>query len=110
MGKIESEIDNEKKLSQPENYDILSKKIEKIESEMNKKEKEKSVKIENEFSKKRKKVPLPECPVCLTDMGPGVKIAQCSSGHLLCWTCKEKLSSPKCPTCQVPVNNRAHGM
>ena len=106
--KIESEIDNEKKLPQSENYDILSKKIEKIESEMNKKEKEKSVKIENEIN--NKKVPMPECPVCLNDMGPGVKIAQCSSGHLLCWTCKEKLSSPKCPTCQDPVNNRAHGV
>ena len=67
-------------------------------------------KIEAVMMKDVKKIRLPECPVCLHDMGPGVKIAQCPSGHLLCWTCKEKLPSPQCPTCQEPVNNRAHGM
>ena len=71
-------------------------------------------KIETEINKDRKKIPLPECPICSNDMGPGVKIAQCLSGHLLCWTCKERMSAPQCitqcPSCQAPVVNRAHGM
>ena len=65
--------------------------------------------IENELMN-RKKVQLPECPICFNDIGPGVKIAQCPSGHLLCWTCKDKLQTPRCPSCKSSVNNRAHGM
>ena len=70
-------------------------------------------KIENELINK-KEIPLPECPVCFTDLGPGIKIAQCPSGHLLCWNCKERMSAPQCiapcPSCKAPVINRAHGM
>ena len=116
--KIESVMNKEMKLPTQESYDILVKRIDNIEKKMNKKEEkmetnekaERIYEVESEKEKEKKKIPLPECPVCLTDMGPGVKIVQCSSGHLLCWTCKEKLSSPQCPTCQEPVNNRAHGM
>ena len=66
-------------------------------------------KIENELMNK-KKIPLPECPICFNDFGPDVKIAQCPRGHLLCWSCKVKLQTPGCPSCNASVNNRAHGM
>ena len=31
---------------------------------------------------------IPECPVCLEDMGPGVAIWQCVNGHLICGDCR----------------------
>ena len=55
-------------------------------------------------------VSLPECPICLEPMIRDTKIAQCLSGHLLCWSCKDKLESKKCPSCNLPVNGRCFGM
>jgi len=81
--------------------------MKKMESEM--------TQIKSEMKKiSRKKIPLPECPVCFNEMGPDVRIGQCPSGHLLCWTCKERMSGPQqtaiCPSCKAPVTHRAHGM
>ena len=55
-----------------------------------------------------------ECPVCLTEMVPPVKIWTCKSGHLLCQSCKRNPNiRQKCPTCReswentnLPVRNR----
>lgn len=40
-----------------------------------------------------------ECPVCLDCMVP--PYLQCQSGHLLCGTCRPKVSC--CPSCRGPV-------
>jgi len=102
--KIEKTAENTKSLQDnlaklSEKYNSLTESLKKIETEMN---------------KDKKKIPLPECPVCSNELGLDVKIAQCPSGHLLCWTCKERMSVPQCitqcPSCQAPVVNRAHGM
>ena len=52
----------------------------------------------------------PECPVCFDEMTSETKIAQCISGHHLCWSCKKKLRKNQCPSCKLPVNGRAFGM
>ena len=56
------------------------------------------------------KVKKPPCPICFEEMSFNTKIAQCISGHLLCWGCKEKLEKNECPSCGQPVNGRAFGM
>ena len=59
------------------------------------------------------RLPKPECPVCFEEMKPGTKIAQCLSGHLICWSCKDIISFhgvEQCPSCKLPVNGRAYGM
>ena len=49
-----------------------------------------------------------ECPVCLTEMLPPVRIWQCSSGHALCQSCKRNPNiNRKCPTCRQPIVGRA---
>ena len=58
----------------------------------------------------RSKLRKPECPICFEEMSPDTKIAQCLNGHLLCWSCKEKMEKKKCPSCGLPVNGRAFGM
>jgi len=59
----------------------------------------------------RKDVVKPKCPVCSVEMSPETKIAQCISGHHLCWVCLEKLNDKRdCPSCSQPVNGRAFGM
>lgn len=40
-----------------------------------------------------------ECPVCMDYMVP--PYLQCQSGHLLCSTCRPKVSC--CPSCRGPV-------
>ena len=50
----------------------------------------------------------PKCPICFEEMS--TKIAQCISGHLLCWPCKEKMGDKDCAFCDQPVNGRAFGM
>ena len=57
-----------------------------------------------------KKVKKPACPICFEEMSGSTKIAQCNNGHLLCWSCKEKMKSNKCPSCRLPVDGRAFGM
>ena len=50
----------------------------------------------------------PKCPICFEEMS--TKIAQCLSGHFLCWPCKEKMGDKDCAFCDQPVNGRAFGM
>ena len=59
---------------------------------------------------KQEKVKKPPCPICFEEMSGSTKIAQCNNGHLLCWSCKEKMKSNKCPSCRLPVDGRAFGM
>ena len=59
---------------------------------------------------KQEKVKKPPCPICFEEMSGFTKIAQCNNGHLLCWSCKEKMKSNKCPSCRLPVDGRAFGM
>ena len=67
------------------------------------------LKIENN-SCKNNNVAKPRCPICLEEMSPDTKIAQCLSGHLLCWGCKEKMGDNVCAFCDKPINGRAFGM
>lgn len=53
-------------------------------------------------------IPKPECPVCFEEMDTETKIAQCYSGHYLCWGCKANIQ--ECPSCKLPVDGRAIGM
>jgi len=42
-----------------------------------------------------------ECPVCLNIMNPPLRIWMCSSSHLVCEPCKERLEGRQCPTCRT---------
>ena len=53
-------------------------------------------------------IPKPECPVCFDEMTTETRIAQCLSGHYLCWGCKANIQ--ECPSCKLPVDGRAIGM
>ena len=55
------------------------------------------------------KVEKPKCPYCFEEMNSTTKIAQCISGHMICWSCKEK-DKRDCGLCGQPVNGRAFGM
>ncbi|CAB3365773.1 Hypothetical predicted protein [Cloeon dipterum] len=46
-------------------------------------------------------VSLFECPVCFDHVLPPIQ--QCQSGHLVCASCRPKLSC--CPTCRGPLGN-----
>ena len=49
-----------------------------------------------------------ECPVCLTEMLPPIKIWTCKSGHTLCQNCKRNPNiGRKCPTCRQQIIGRA---
>ena len=65
---------------------------------------------EFERNNNRGKLRKPECPICFEEMSPDTKIAQCINGHLLCWSCKEKMEKNKCPSCGLPVKGRAFGL
>ena len=52
----------------------------------------------------------PPCPICFEEMSHETKIAQCHNGHLVCWTCKERMIKKDCPSCGLPVDGRAFGM
>ena len=62
----------------------------------------------DDTTKSNNNVTKPKCPICFEDMSS--KIAQCISGHLLCWGCKEKMGGTQCAFCDQPVNGRAFGM
>lgn len=47
-----------------------------------------------------------ECPVCFDYVLP--PIMQCQNGHLVCSSCRTKLSS--CPTCRVPIANNIRNL
>ena len=59
---------------------------------------------------KGRKEKKPSCPICYEEMLPNTRIAQCISGHLICWSCKDKMVKIDCPSCGRPVNGRAFGM
>ena len=67
------------------------------------------MKIEDNTNKNNN-IAKPRCPICFDEMSPNTKIAQCISGHLLCWSCKEKMEDKECAFCEEPVNGRAFGM
>ena len=64
-----------------------------------------------------------ECPVCLEEMGAGVRIFQCGEGgHVVCGGCRQVAVTPRhvilmprvqrlerdtCPTCRAPITGRA---
>jgi len=49
-----------------------------------------------------------ECPVCLTEMLPPIRVWQCSNGHALCQRCKRNPNiNRKCPTCRQQIMGRA---
>lgn len=56
------------------------------------------------------RAPRPECPECRVAFSASGWIAQCSSGHLLCWECKQRPENAQCPTCLHPIIGRASGM
>ena len=66
--------------------------------------------LQNLLNNNNNKMRKPPCPICYEEMSYNTKIAQCISGHLLCWSCKEKLEKEECPSCGQPVNVRAFGM
>ena len=59
-------------------------------------------------SARNNNVVKPKCPICFEEMSS--KIAQCISGHFLCWPCKEKMGDKDCAFCDQPVNGRCYGM
>ena len=55
-------------------------------------------------------VSAPECPVCLDQMLPPLRIFQCRDGHLICEICRDGLQATKCPECRGTMTGRATGM
>ena len=55
-------------------------------------------------------ISLPECPISFEVMTPDIRIAQCLSGPLLCWSCKEKLEVKKCPSYSLAIDGRCFGI
>merc|ERR1712107_657328 len=53
---------------------------------------------------------LPECPVCLEEMGPPTNIFQCTNGHLVCAPCRSSLEAAICPRCRSDITGRATDM
>ena len=47
-----------------------------------------------------------ECPVCLEDMKPPVRIWQCLSGHAVCDLCRKSPLVRDCPTCRQKIVGR----
>ena len=57
--------------------------VERVEKEILEKQR-----LEEERQKRVRKEVVPECPLCLEEMGPGVAIWQCGAGHLVCGGCR----------------------
>eukprot|EP00092_Neocalanus_flemingeri_P009793 GFUD01010551.1.p1 GENE.GFUD01010551.1~~GFUD01010551.1.p1 ORF type:complete len:230 (-),score=76.73 GFUD01010551.1:58-747(-) len=49
--------------------------------------------------------PVPECPVCLEEMKPPLKIFNCRNGHLVCSECRPRLTV--CTNCREEYTGRA---
>lgn len=47
-----------------------------------------------------------ECPVCFDYVLP--PILQCQNGHLVCQTCRQKITC--CPTCRVPIGSNIRNL
>jgi len=56
-----------------------------------------------DFKSNNNNLKRPRCPICLEEMTSNTKIAQCISGHHLCWSCKGKMVKNECPSCGQPV-------
>jgi len=61
-------------------------------------------------NKKKASLPCPECPICFNEMKPPTRIAQCSTGHLICHECRDRPEIINCPTCKMDFTGRAIGM
>jgi len=42
-----------------------------------------------------------ECPICTEVMRPPTRIWMCSSSHIICESCKDKIEGKLCPTCRT---------
>ena len=92
-----------------EGNSIIVKRIAMLESKLEASSESIKSKIEAQSTKNNNgNVVKPKCPICFEEMS--TKIAQCISGHLLCWSCKEKMGDKECGFCDQPVNGRAFGM
>merc|ERR1719430_465483 len=52
---------------------------------------------------------VPECPVCMEKMKPPLRIFNCDNGHLICSTCRPRISEAKCH-CRALYRGRATAM
>lgn len=50
---------------------------------------------------------IPECKVCLQTYRRGGQIYSCSSGHLLCGSCRDHPAIKFCPRCRRDISGRA---
>ena len=101
-------------------YDSIETKIQEVNSNVEKRMARLESKLENSSESIKSKIEAqstknnngnvvkPKCPICFEELS--TKIAQCISGHLLCWPCKEKMGDKNCAFCDQPVNGRAFGM
>ncbi|EOA34024.1 hypothetical protein CARUB_v10021520mg [Capsella rubella] len=46
---------------------------------------------------------LLDCPICFHPLAS--PIYQCTNGHIICSTCRTKLTRDKCPSCTLPIGN-----
>ena len=86
----------------------IAKRIARLESKLEASSESIKAKIDVSLAKNNDSVEKPKCPICFEEMF--TKIAQCISGHLLCWHCKEKMGDKECAFCDQPVNGRCYGM
>ena len=115
------ELKNELKNELKRKYDSMESKVEegnsniekriaRLESKLEASSESIKAKIDVSVGKNNNRVKKPKCPICFEEMS--TKIAQCISGHLLCWPRKEKMGDGDndCAFCDQPVNGRCYGM
>ena len=101
----DAKLDDQTNAKLDQNKTKLDEALDKVAAMENKLEKIQNFQTNNNNTTKK-----PPCPICFEDMSTNTKIAQCHNGHLLCWSCKEKMNSNDCPSCGLPVDGRAFGM
>jgi hypothetical protein len=57
-----------------------------------------------------------ECPICMEEARPPMRLHQCNQGHIICDKCRRKVAPwppwpgvpghPKCPSCKKPITSR----
>merc|ERR1719347_302042 len=52
---------------------------------------------------------VPECPVCMEKMKPPLKIFNCDNGHLICSSCRPRITEGQCH-CRALYRGRATAM
>ena len=52
---------------------------------------------------------IPECPVCMEELKPPVQIFNCYNGHLICSSCKPRVTNNRCH-CRAHYMGRATAM